>query len=902
MTKYFLLATLFLSTALNLYSQNYKEVKIYLNDITDIQTLLNSGMEFDHLNYTKDNAIQTFISDNDFTILQSTGFSYEILIDDWYSHYKNLPKLTEFEKQQFIQQSKDNFNVDGFGFGSMGGFYTLAEINTELDSMYLQYPNIVTQKFAVDSSIENRPIYAIKISDNPTVNESEPQVHMNALIHAREPQAMMTIMYYMYYLLENYGTDPEVTYLVNNREIYFIPCINPDGYEYNHQMAPNGGYMWRKNKRDNNGNGTFQEAYDGVDLNRNFGYMWGYNNVGSSGTPSSETYRGTAPFSEPETQAIRNFANSKNFKTALNYHTYGNYLLYPWGYISSPTPDNAIFDEFSTDMVAYNGYANGQPPAILYEVNGSSDDWMYGEQGTKPKIFAMTPEVGTTGFWPTQAEIFPLAIENLQPNLYYTWVAGSFVKMINPSFSQQYFNPGDFVEISIPQLRNKGLSDANSVALSLSSDNPEITINNGNISIGNILARTTVNNSQKLSFTLGSGLPADVKVNMIITVSTDGTPMYADTMSFIVGTPVIIFADTTNVITNLWTITATPTNPHWETTTTSYHSAPNSYTDSKTGNYVDDATVTMTLKDPINLSTYQHPRLSFWTRYSIEENYDYGQTKISTNNGSTWISLAGNYTEMGVVANGQPNEPLYDGTQSTWVQEEMDLTGRNATQNKFQFQLKTDYGVTEDGWYVDDILVYVYGIVPVELSSFTATAFNTEVVLNWSTSSELNNMGFEIERKSLSNNYGWQTIGFVEGSGSSTITNNYSFTDKNPVRGTLLYRLKQIDFDGSFKFYTTEGVNFEGVYNYALEQNYPNPFNPSTVINYSIPAAGQVNLKIYNLLGSEVAVLVDEYKEAGNYSSEFSTEDLKNGLGSGVYIYTLKAGSFTQTRKMVVLK
>jgi hypothetical protein len=446
------------------------------------------------------------------------------------------------------------------------------------------------------------------------------------------------------------------------------------------------------------------------------------------------------------------------------------------------------------------------------------------------------------------------------------------------------------------------LSDASTVTLSLSSDNPEITINNGNISVGDILSRSTVNNTQKLSFTLGTGLAADIKVKMIVTVSTSGTPMYADTMSFIVGTPVVIFADSTNDPAIIWNITATPANPKWESTTTSYHSAPNSYTDSKTGDYVNNATVTMTSKDPINLSTYQHPRLSFWTRYFIEENYDYGQTKISTNNGSTWISLAGNYTEMGVVANGQPNEPLYDGTQSTWVQEEMDLTGRNATQNKFQFQLKTDYGVTEDGWYVDDILIYVYGIVPVELSSFTATAFSNEVILNWTTSSELNNMGFEIERKSLSNNYGWQTISFVEGSGTSTNIIDYSFTDKNPIRGTLLYRLKQIDFDGSFRIYTTEGVNFEGVYNYALEQNYPNPFNPSTSINYSIPVLGNVNLKVYNLLGSEVAVLVDEYKEAGNYSVEFSTEDLKNSLGSGVYIYTLKSGSFTQTRKMVVLK
>ncbi|MCU0407258.1 MAG: immune inhibitor A [Ignavibacteriaceae bacterium] len=875
MTKYFLLVALFLFTTLNIFPQNYKEVKIYLNDITDIQTLIIAGMEFDHLVYEKDNSIRTFVSDDDFTILQSTGFIYEILIDDWYTHYENLPKLTEFEKQQFIQHSKDNFNVGGFGYGSMGGFYTLTEINAELDSMYMMYPNIITQKFSVGLSIENRQIYAVKISDNPNVNESEPQVHMNALIHAREPQAMMTIMYYMYYLLENYGTDPEVTYLVNNREIYFIPCINVDGYEYNRINNPGGGGMWRKNRRNNGG------SY-GVDLNRNFGYMWGYDDIGSSGTPSSETYRGPSAFSEPESQAIRNYTNSKNFKTALNYHTSGNYLLYPWGYINSPTPDNAIFVEYSDDMVAYNGYENGQPPQILYEVNGSTDDWMYGEQTTKPKIFAMTPEVGTTGFWPTQAEIFPLAIENLMPNL--------------------YFNPGDFVEISIPQLRNKGLSDASNVTLSLTSDNPEITINNGNISIGNILARSTVNNSQKLSFTLGSGLAADVKVKMIVTVSTDGTPMYADTMSFIVGTPIIIFEDVTNDPNVLWTITATPTTPKWESTTTSYHSAPNSYTDSKTGNYANNATVTMTLTNPINLTMYQHPRLGFWTKYNIEANWDYGQVKVSTNNGSTWIPLAGNYTEPG-VGSFQPNgQPLYDGVRTNWSQEEMDLTGRTAAQNKFQYQLRTDGNTVADGWYVDDIVVFVYGIVPVELSSFTAAVFNTEVILNWATSSELNNMGFEIERKSLSNNNGWQTIGFVEGSGNSTTPKDYSFTDKNPIKGTLLYRLKQIDFDGSYKIYTTEGVQFEGIYDYALEQNYPNPFNPSTVINYSIPAAGQVNLTVYNLLGSEVTVLVNEYKEAGNYSIEFSTEDLKNSLGSGVYIYTLKAGSFTQTRKMVVIK
>jgi carboxypeptidase T len=900
MTKNLLLVSIFLFASIFSYPQNFKEVKIFINSKADVQTLQNAGMEFDHFVFTKDNALQTFISDADFTILKSTGFRYEVLIDDWYSYYANIPKMTEAEKSSTLQKVQRDFGITGFNYGSMGGFYTLAEVNAELDEMYAQYPNLITQKVSIGNTIEGRPMYMVKISDNPNISENEPQVLYTALIHAREPESMEQMIFFMFYLLENYGTDPEVTYLVNNREMYFIPVDNPDGYEYNHSTYPNGGGQWRKNRRNNGG------SY-GIDLNRNFGpyAYWNSSNGGSSTSPSSDTYRGTAPFSEPETANIRDFIATKYLKNALNYHTYGNYLIYPYAALDMETPDSSSFREFARDITSYNGYTYGITlETVGYSVRGSSDDYFYDGDvvANHGKILAMTPEVGTTGFWPTQAEIIPLAVENLRPNLYYAWVAGEFVKMINPSFSQQYFNPGDNVEISIPQLRNKGLSDASNISLSLSSDNSEITINNGNISIGSIPARSTVNNNQNFSFTLGNGLAADVEVKMIVTLSTSGTPMYADTMSFIVGTPIVLFADTTNDPAILWNITATPTTPKWESTTSSYHSAPTSFTDSKTGNYVNNATVTMTSKDPINLSTYQHPRLGFWTRYFIEENWDYGQVKISTNNGTTWTPLSGRFTEPG-VGTFQPNgQPLYDGTQSTWVQEDMDLTGLNSAQNKFQFQLKTDGSQTFDGWYVDDINVFVFGIVPVELTSFTANAGSNNVTLNWTTSSELNNMGFEVDRKSMLNNSSWQKIGFVEGSGNSTTTKTYSFIDENPVKGSTLYRLKQIDFDGSFRIYNSVSVSFAGVDKYSLEQNYPNPFNPSTVIKYSIPTAGPVNLTVYNILGSEVAVLVDEYKEAGTYSVEFSTEKLKNEIGSGVYIYTIKAGSFTQTRKMVVLK
>jgi hypothetical protein len=889
-TSFIITLTLLFSIAA--FSQNYKQVKIFIKDHNDIQTLIQKGLEIDHGYFDKDNSISVFVSDKEFNLLQQTGLEYEILINDWASYYASLPGLTESQKFEFRQNSKDNFNVDGFGFGSMGGFFTLNEVYARLDSMFLLYPNIITQQYSIGTSIQGRTIYAVKISDNPNVNESEPQVHINALIHAREPQSMMTVMYYMYYLLENYGTDPEVTYLVNNREIYFIPVINVDGYEYNRQTDPNGGGMWRKNRR-NNGDGSY-----GVDLNRNFGYKWGYDNNGSSPYPSDETYRGTAPFSEPETQAIRDLVNSKNFKTALNYHTYGNYLLYPWGYINQPCPDDAIFSEFSTDMVQYNGYENGRAPVVLYIVNGSSDDWMYGEQITKPKIFGMTPEVGSTGFWPSQAEIYPLAQENVLPNLYYTWAAGEFINLINPSFSQQYFNPGDFVQLNIPQIRNKGLSDASNISLSLLSDNPLITINTGNINLGNILSRTTINNSQNLSFTIDQGMGADIEVKMIVTILTNGTPMKSDTLSFITGTPVFIFSDSTNDPAINWNITSTPANPKWEATTLSYHSAPTSFTDSKNGNYSNNATVTMSLKNALNLTAYQHPRLAFWTKYDIESNWDYGQVELSTNNGATWTPLQGLYTEPG-TGSFQPNgEPLYDGTQLNWVREEIDLSGLNSSQVKLRYELKTDGSVTEDGWYVDDIGILIYSIVPVELSSFTVNAGDNKVMLNWITSTELNNLGFDVERKSLSGKSGWQKIGFVKGNGTTSDISEYSFTDNKPLKGKSLYRLKQIDFDGSYKIFNSIEVEFAGINEFKLENNYPNPFNPETRISYSIPQNSFVLIKVYDMLGNEVARLVDEQQPAGRYEVVFDGSD----LSSGVYLYTMKAGDFTSTKKLVLMK
>ena len=192
--------------------------------------------------------------------------------------------------------------------------------------------------------------------------------------------------------------------------------------------------------------------------------------------------------------------------------------------------------------------------------------------------------------------------------------------------------------------------------------------------------------------------------------------------------------------------------------------------------------------------------------------------------------------------------------------------------------------------------------LPVELKAFAAKVSSNQVDLKWSTSTEVNNYGFNIQRAEAGNqgsNYEWKKIGFVRGSGNSNSTKSYSFNDANISSGKYVYRLKQIDNNGKFKYSNSIEVNISEIpNNYALGQNYPNPFNPTTIINYQIPKRGFVTLKLFDALGREVSTLVNENKAAGKYSVTLNG----SRLSSGVYIYKLSSGSFISTKKLVLMK
>ncbi|GHC33938.1 hypothetical protein GCM10010348_71190 [Streptomyces anthocyanicus] len=288
------------------------------------------------------------------------------------------------------------------------GYHDYAETVAELDRIADAYPDLA-RKSVVGKSYEGRDIVALKISDNVGTDEDEPEVLFNANIHAREHLTTEQALYLADLFTSRHGSDTRVTNVVDSREIWIIPMLNPDGSEYDHAT---GSYRsWRKNRQPNAGTSSV-----GTDLNRNFGYKWGCCN-GSSGSPSSDTYRGSDPFSATETRVLRDFVLSRRIggeqqiKTHIDLHTYSELILWPFGYTYSDTDQGMTADQEATfrtigqQMAATNGYTP-QQSSDLYITDGDSIDWMWGDQGIWSYVFEMYPASAYPGFYPPD-EVIP---------------------------------------------------------------------------------------------------------------------------------------------------------------------------------------------------------------------------------------------------------------------------------------------------------------------------------------------------------------------------------------------------------------------------------------------------------------------------------------------------------------
>ena len=301
-----------------------------------------------------------------------------------------------------------------------GAFHTYSETVAWIDSLHMLYPAVVSEKWSIGQGHDGYDIWAFRVSDNPETDEAgEPEVLFDGLHHANEIMGLELVgMLAEYLAVQYYGGDPEITELVNANEIYMIPALNPDGLVYNEQVYPNGGASWRKNRL-NSGGGVY-----GVDINRNYSYEWGCDE-GSSGNPSDPTYRGPFAESEPEIIAVTAFIDEHEFVTRQSFHSAGDATLYPWGFTTNDTPDEAIFREMAAAMVLYNGYRAGQPgdPGMYYITCGDAFDWDYGDTNFHEKIFGFTNEVGSSQ-WPATSQRQPIFEDNLWPALYLIQMAG----------------------------------------------------------------------------------------------------------------------------------------------------------------------------------------------------------------------------------------------------------------------------------------------------------------------------------------------------------------------------------------------------------------------------------------------------------------------------------------------
>ncbi len=310
----------------------------------------------------------------------------------------------------YTQRHPESMSIQG---GLNGDFHSYWETEQELMALEQNHPDLA-KLYDLGDSLEGRNIYGLKISDNVGSDEDEAEVLFLGCHHARDWISVEVPLLLAKHLLEQYGSDPKVKTLVDNAEIWVVPIVNPDGLEY----SIHGYRYWRKNRR-LNVDGSY-----GVDLNRNYGYMWGLDDEGSSPDPSSAVYRGQAPFSEPESQIVRNLVEAHDFKSVVSYHNYTQIILYPWGYTDELSPDADLMDMLARNMAYLMAPVNGRwyapgPASGLYHTNGDTTDWAYGTHGIPSFTFELPPpNQAEGGFYNAEEDIQPIFAENLPAALY----------------------------------------------------------------------------------------------------------------------------------------------------------------------------------------------------------------------------------------------------------------------------------------------------------------------------------------------------------------------------------------------------------------------------------------------------------------------------------------------------
>ena len=679
----FLLLAISASTILS--QDIYKSIRVWNPDIAKISQLQRLGIPLDHSIIRRGLYIDLIISKDEEKILISDGISYDTLIEDLTKYYQsnNIPTIQR-----------------DFPLGSMQGNYTWSEVDQRYNELKNLYPDIISEKLIIGESIEGNEIWAFKLSDNPNQNENEPEILYTGLTHAREPLSMMNLFYFVQKLSEGYfsDSDQEATYLVNERELWFIPVVNPDGYIYNESIEPSGGGMHRKNRRDTGcGSGTQR----GIDLNRNYSFGWGANDSGSSPDPCYATYRGEGPFSEPETQAVRNFIEERDFVNVLHYHSYGNMYIHPFGDGTYPEEqDLMIYRGLAQEMSVYNNYNIGTGyETVGYTVNGDALDWSYGERS----IIAYTPEIGTSGqgFWPSSDQVELICEDQYIPNKIFSFSGESDFVLEDYNLTSEVIDPGAIVGLQLI-IKNRGLLESSGpVIVTIESINSfvsiEETIKQTDYisSWGSHTFNFVLNVSEQIAYFSNASLK--------ITMHDNVSYIRQDTIEFSIGTPSLIYSEDFNQGLGQWNVDG-----EWGLTDDPSFGL-FALTDSPDGEYNADQTTSAALNEEFDFNFFVNPYVSFDARWDIEEGYDFVRFQAFTSENG-WVSLEGNHSVLGNGATAQPlGEHGYDGLRLDWINEKIFLDQLNGqTPLSFRFIQNSDELNEGDGFTFDNFKLMGY--------------------------------------------------------------------------------------------------------------------------------------------------------------------------------------------------
>ncbi|MCM8798465.1 MAG: M14 family metallocarboxypeptidase, partial [Candidatus Omnitrophica bacterium] len=292
---------------------------------------------------------------------------------------------------------------EGLAWNADGRYHSYAEVLSDFEELAKTYPDLA-ESVNLGSSFEGRKIFALRITK---VKEGKAKILLSGGIHAREWLGVETARLLAKYILEDYPQDKKVKDYLEQSEVWIVPIVNPDGFEYDRNTQA----LWRKNRR------PIENSGIGVDLNRNFDFHWDPPQSAST-NPASDTYRGPSPASETEVKIIQDLI-SQGFNAFIDFHSYSQIIVYPWGHTSSPAPDASTFNKIAQEMsqrmreVNNKNYRSGQIPHLLYPVSGDSIDYAYGKFKTYAFCIELPPPLGAFSFYPPSDYILPTAEENL---------------------------------------------------------------------------------------------------------------------------------------------------------------------------------------------------------------------------------------------------------------------------------------------------------------------------------------------------------------------------------------------------------------------------------------------------------------------------------------------------------